>query len=68
MKASLMSHVFTSQQLFCPLVSGRTFPGYSVPCWRESVQIGNLMRSHLSNKEGGRNLRHSFNPKSMLPK
>lgn len=36
---------------FCPSAPGRPFPGTS-PHWRESAQIGNLLRSHLSNDKG----------------
>ena len=37
---------------FYPSVPGRTFPGGSVSCGKESVQIGNLLRLCWSNKEG----------------
>ena len=37
---------------FCPSMPGRTFPGCSISCWRESARIGKLMMSCLSNKEG----------------
>ena len=48
-----------------PSLPGKTFPGCSVSHQRESTQIGNLLRSHLSSKkkkEGG--LLGAFNPKS----
>ena len=37
---------------FCPSMPGKTFPGYNVPCQKESAHIGNLLRLHSSNKEG----------------
>ena len=32
-------------------ISGRMFPGCTVSFWRESTQIGNLLRSYLSENE-----------------
>ena len=37
---------------FCPLIPGRTFPGYCVPRQRESAQIRNLLWLHFSDKDG----------------
>ena len=37
---------------FWPSMPGRNFVGCNVPCWRENAQIGNLLRSHSSNKDG----------------
>ena len=37
---------------FCLSVSGRTFPGYNVLHHRRSAQIGELLRSFASSKEG----------------
>ena len=51
--ASLIkSQVFWFQRLFLPWCQGRTFPGCSVSCWRESKQIRNLLRWYSSNEEG----------------
>ena len=45
---------------------GRTFPGCSISCWRESARIGKLMMSCLSNKEGQEGeLSGTFNLKSI---
>jgi len=42
----------------CPSVPGRTFHKCSISYQRQSTQIGKLLMSHLSNKVGGRTLRH----------
>ena len=44
--------MFLALVVFSPWMLGKTFPGCHLPHWRESTWIGNLLWSHLSNKEG----------------
>ena len=50
---------------FCPAIPGKIFPGCSVSHCTESVRIGNLLRSRLSNEEWEGELSGTFYVKSI---